>query len=64
MESTLKRKLIFAAIIVVIIIGILACLHYFPFWVSLTNVFVFLIGCIIGWFVRIFYVKYVLPTKK
>lgn len=64
MESILKRKLIFAAIIVVIIIGILACLHYFPFWVSLTNVFVFLIGCIIGWFVRIFYVKYVLPTKK
>ena len=54
----MKKKLIFSAIVVVIIIAILLFAHYAPVWVSLTNIITFIVGAAIGWIARIIYEKY------
>lgn len=59
----MKKILIITAIVAVVVIGILLCLHYFPFWVNLTNVIVFAIGIILGWIARVLYAKYVVYEK-
>lgn len=64
MNPKLKKTLIITAIVAVVIIGILLCLHYFPFWVNLTNVIVLIVGFVIGWFARVLYAKYVLNNEN
>lgn len=59
MNPKMKKTLIITAIVAVVVIGILLCLHYFPFWVNLTNVIVLVAGIIIGWIARVLYAKYI-----
>lgn len=42
------KKWIFIAIVVILINGVLLCLRYFPFWVSLTNIIAFFVGTLLG----------------
>lgn len=54
MESTNKSKLVFWVIIAVILVALLAAIHYLPFWSVILN-----IVCVVaGWWMRIGYVKY------
>ena len=55
----MKRKIIFIAIIVVIIIAILLFAHYAPVWVSITNLVALSVGVILGWFANVAYNKFV-----
>ena len=55
----MKRKIIFIAIIVVIIIAILLFAHYAPVWVSITNLVALSVGVILGWFAHVAYNKFV-----
>lgn len=64
MNLNLKKTLIITAIVVVVVIGILLCLHYFPFWVNLTNVIVLVVGMIVGWIARVLYAKYILNYEN
>lgn len=64
MNLNLKKTLIITAIVVVVVIGILLCLHYFPFWVNLTNVIVLVVGIIVGWIARVLYAKYILNDEN
>ena len=52
----MKRKIIFIAIIVVIVIAILLFAHYAPVWVSITNL---AIGVVLGWIANVAYNKFV-----
>ena len=63
MKSSNKRKLIFAAIVVALIIAVLLFAHYAPVWVSVTNIVTFFAGAIVGWFARLIYVKYFAHEK-
>lgn len=54
----MKKNLIITAIIAVVVIGALLCMHYFPLWVSVTNVLVFAAGLVCGWLARVLYAKY------
>lgn len=60
----MKKTLIITAIVVVVVIGILLCLHYFPFWVNLTNVIVLVVGILVGWIARVLYAKYILNDEN
>ena len=51
----MKRKIIFIAIIVVIIIAILLFAHYALVWVSITNLVALSVGVILGWFANVAY---------
>lgn len=62
----MKRKTVFLIIVVVVFVGILLCVHYFPLWVSVTNVIVSVAGVFVGWMARVLYNKYIvddLPKK-
>lgn len=64
MNLNLKKTLIITAIVVVVVIGILLCLHYFPFWVNLTNVIVLVVGILVGWIARVLYAIYILNDEN
>lgn len=55
----MKRKIIFIAIIVVIVIAILLFAHYAPVWVSITNLVALVIGVVLGWIANVAYNKFV-----
>lgn len=62
----MKRKTVFLIIVVVVIATTLLCVHYFPLWVSVTNVLVSAAGVLAGWMARVLYNKYIsddLPQK-
>lgn len=55
----MKKKLVFFAIIFVLIVLILLFAHYAPVWVSITNLVSFFVGAVIGWFVNLTYNRFV-----
>lgn len=55
----MKRKIIFIAIIVVIVIAILLFAHYAPVWVSITNLVALAVGVVLGWIANIVCNKFV-----
>ena len=55
----MKKKLIFAAIILAIIVALCIAGHYLPVWFSVTSIIVFIVGGICGWFIKVFYDKYI-----
>lgn len=63
MKPNIKKYLIIASIVIAIVLISLLCLHYFPFWVNLTNVITLIIGVFIGWGCKFFYDKYILNKK-
>lgn len=54
-----KKTIIWIAVAVLAVIGILLYIHYTPVWVSLSNLVVAVGGVIAGWILRILYVKYI-----
>ena len=54
-----KKTIIWAAIIVAVVIGVLVYMHYTPVWVSISNVIFGAGGIIIGWIAHVLYNKYV-----
>ena len=54
----MKKKLIIAAIVIAIIVGVMLYMHYTPFWVNLTTVVSFGVGVVAGWVARLVYDKY------
>ena len=51
----MKKKLIIAAIVIAIIVGVMLYMHYTPFWVNLTTVVSFGVGVVAGWVARVVY---------
>lgn len=45
----MKKKLIIAAIVIAIIVGVMLYMHCTPFWVNLTTVVSFGVGVVAGW---------------
>ena len=59
----MQKKLIFAAIVIAIIVGVMLYMHYTPFWVNLTTVVSFGVGAVVGWMARVVYDKYFRKEK-
>lgn len=53
----MKQKIIYAAIAVVALVGIMLYVHYVPIWNSVTNLISLCVGSIIGWVAHILYLK-------
>ena len=54
-----KKTIIFTAVIVVVIIGVLLYMHYTPVWVSISNILSFAFGVVLGCIAHVLYNKYV-----
>lgn len=54
-----KKTIIWIAVIVAVVIGVLVYMHYTPVWVSISNVIFGAVGITIGWIAHVFYNKYV-----
>lgn len=59
----MKKRLIIAAIIIAIIVGVMLYMHYTPFWVNLTTVVSFGVGAVVGWVAHMVYNKYFRKEK-
>ena len=59
----MKKKLIIAAIVIAIIVGVMLYMHYTPFWVNLTTVVSFGVGAVDGWVAHMVYNKYFRKEK-
>lgn len=59
----MKKKLIIAAIVIAIIVGVMLYMHYTPFWVNLTTVVSFSVGAVVGWVAHMVYDKYFRKEK-
>jgi hypothetical protein len=59
-----KKTIIWIAIAVLAVIGILLYMHYTPVWVSLSNLVVAVGGVIAGWILNILYVKYIKTEEE
>lgn len=54
-----KKTIIWIAVIVAVVIGVLVYMHYTPVWVSISNVIFGAVGITIGWIANVLYNKYV-----
>ena len=54
-----KKTIIWIAVIVAVVIGVLVYMHYTPVWVSISNVILGAVGIAIGWIAHVLYNKYV-----
>jgi hypothetical protein len=59
MDTRTKKKLIIAAIVAVVIIGVILYLHFAPVWTSVVNVVVVAVGIVVGWIAHVLYNKYI-----
>lgn len=55
----MKRKIIFWAVVVLLLIGLVLWLKYTSFGVTVVTILVGLAGIAIGWFGKILYDKYI-----
>lgn len=60
----MKKKYVFWIIVLAVILVILFCSHYFPLWVSVTNLIVFGAGCVVGWIAKKLYEKYIPKSEE
>ena len=58
-----KKTIIWIAVAVLAVIGILLYMHYIPVWVSLSNLVVAVGGVIAGWILHILHILYVKYIK-
>lgn len=54
-----KKKIIWIAVIVAVVIGALVYMHYTPVWVSISNVICGAAGVVVGWIAHLLYNKYI-----
>ena len=54
-----KKTIIWIAVIVAVVIGVLVYMHYTPVCVSISNVIFGAVGIAIGWIAHVLYNKYV-----
>lgn len=59
MDARTKKKLIIAAIVAVVIIGVIFYLHFVPVWTSVVNVVVAVVDIVVGWIAHVLYNKYI-----
>lgn len=50
-----KKTIIWIAVIVAVVIGVLVYMHYTPVWVSISNVIFGAVGITIGWIAHVLY---------
>lgn len=55
----MKKKGVFWIIVVVVVVAVVVLLKVFPLWVSLTGVVCLGVGCVIGWWGKMFYDRYI-----
>lgn len=59
-----KKKRFWAVLIAVVAVaGVLLYLHYVPVWASLSNTLCVAGGAVAGWFLRVYYTRYINPPK-
>ena len=58
-----KKKLLFWLIVAIAVIAVIMYAHYVPVWASLSNVLCVAGGAVAGWFVHVFYTRYINPPK-
>ena len=54
-----KKTIIWVAVIVAVVIGVLVYMHYTPVWVSISNVVCACGGVVLGWIAHVLYNKYI-----
>lgn len=54
-----KKTIIWIAVIVAVVIGVLVYMHYTPVWVSISNVICAAVGVVLGWIAHVLYNKYI-----
>lgn len=54
-----KKTIIWIAVIVAVVIGVLVYMHYTPVWVSISNVICGAAGVVVGWIAHVLYNKYI-----
>lgn len=54
-----KETIIWIAVILAVVIGVLVYMHYTPVWVSISNVMSLAIGVVAGWIAHVLYNKYI-----
>lgn len=54
-----KKTIIWIAVIVAVVIGVLVYMHYTPVWVSISNVICGAAGVAVGWIAHVLYNKYI-----
>lgn len=54
-----KKTIIWIAVIVAVVIGVLVYMHYTPVWVSISNVICGAAGVVVGWIANVLYNKYI-----
>lgn len=54
-----KKTIIWIAVIVAVVIGVLVYMHYTPVWVSISNVICGAAGVVVGWIAHVLYDKYI-----
>lgn len=59
----MKTKLIIAAIVLLVLVGVLAYFNFVPFWASITTALAFIIGIAGGWMAKAWSDKHVTSRK-
>lgn len=54
----MKKYLILAAIVVVLIVDVVLVMKFYPLWVTLQNVVVLAVGVAVGWIARWLWSRY------
>ena len=54
-----KKTIIWIAVIVAVVIGVLVYMHYTPVWVSISNVIFGAVSIVVGWIAHVLYNKYI-----
>lgn len=60
----MKKKILFWVAVAAIVIVVLVFVKCAPFWVSVNALVSFTAGAVIGWWVKMFYDKYIKPVKQ
>lgn len=60
----MKTKLIIAAIVLLVLVGVLAYFNFVPFWASITTALAFIIGIAGGWIAKAWSDKYIKSGKE
>ena len=58
-KVSMKKKIILIATVVAVIVALCFSAYYMPVWASIITTVVLILGGVIGWFVKVFYDKYI-----
>jgi 4-hydroxybenzoate polyprenyltransferase len=63
MIGEMKKKIVFAAIVIAVVVGLLAYYKYIPFWASIVSTGAFIAGIIAGWIAKKWSDKHIVDGK-